>query len=61
MLFLDCYGRLFGWEHMRYLLLPLGDYLKKDFQLGPAAVAWGTTTDGSVFEFKIKEGTYFRN
>uniref|UniRef100_U9TQW9 Uncharacterized protein n=1 Tax=Rhizophagus irregularis (strain DAOM 181602 / DAOM 197198 / MUCL 43194) TaxID=747089 RepID=U9TQW9_RHIID len=69
----DCYGRLFGWEHMRYLLLPLGDYLKKDFQLGPAAVAWGTTTDGSVFEFKIKEGrcfifhifsvkgTYFRN
>lgn len=36
MLFLDCYGRLFKWDQMEYMLLPLGDYLKKDFQLDPA-------------------------
>jgi hypothetical protein len=55
MLFLDCYGRLFEWDHMQYLLLPLGDYFKKDFQLNPA-VAW--LTEGSVFEIKIREGRY---
>ena len=53
MLFLDCYGRLFEWDHMEYLLSPLGDYLKEDFQLDPA-VAWGIA-DGFVFEFKIKQ------
>ncbi|CAG8666218.1 15898_t:CDS:2, partial [Funneliformis caledonium] len=53
MLFLDCYGRLFEWNHMEYLLLPLGDYLKKDFQLDPA-VAWGTA-DGFVFEIRIRQ------
>src|SRR4051794_31419893 len=55
MLFLDCYGCLFEWDEMRYLLLPLGDYLEKDFQLNPA-VAWKTA--GFVFEIKIRQSRY---
>ncbi|CAG8627584.1 2401_t:CDS:2, partial [Funneliformis mosseae] len=54
MLFLDCYSCLFEWNHMEYLLLLLGDYLKKNFQLDPA-VAWGTA-DGFVFEIRIRQG-----
>ncbi|GES79168.1 hypothetical protein GLOIN_2v1488187 [Rhizophagus clarus] len=53
MFFLDCYCRLFEWDHMQYLLFPLGDYLKKDFQINPAVV-WDAV-DEFVFEIKIKE------
>uniref|UniRef100_U9SZM7 Uncharacterized protein n=2 Tax=Rhizophagus irregularis TaxID=588596 RepID=U9SZM7_RHIID len=53
MLFLDCYGRLFEWDHMQYLLFPLGDYLKKDFQINPA-IAWKAAGE-FVFEIKTRE------
>ncbi|PKY48988.1 hypothetical protein RhiirA4_464766 [Rhizophagus irregularis] len=56
MLFLDCYGRLFEWDHMQYLLFPLGDYLKKDFQINPV-VAWKAAGE-FVFEIKTREGQY---
>ncbi|CAB4401507.1 unnamed protein product [Rhizophagus irregularis] len=52
-LFLDCYGRLFEWDHMQYLLFPLGDYLKKDFQINPA-IAWKAAGE-FVFEIKTRE------
>jgi hypothetical protein len=53
-LFVDCYGRLFKWDSMEFLLWPLGNYLK-DSRLR-LDVAWGISgrngNDGVLFEVK---------
>jgi len=49
-LFLDCYGRMFYWDYMDFLLWPLGNYLEHD--LDKPRVAWGVEFDGTITEFE---------
>ncbi|CAG8493418.1 6432_t:CDS:2, partial [Paraglomus brasilianum] len=51
MLFLDCYGRIFDWDHINFLLWPLGNYLENKLD-EHKNVAW-SVENGSVTEFKI--------
>ncbi|RIA86493.1 hypothetical protein C1645_856067 [Glomus cerebriforme] len=50
MLFLDCYGRMFEWDHINLLLWPLGNYLENK-----PRVAWGVEFDGTITEFEVDE------
>ncbi|CAG8744052.1 1963_t:CDS:2 [Rhizophagus irregularis] len=40
MLFLDCYGRIFDWDHINFLLWSLGNYFENRLD-EPKNVAWG--------------------
>ncbi|RIA82792.1 hypothetical protein C1645_834799 [Glomus cerebriforme] len=47
-LFLDCYGRIFDWDVINFLLWPLGNYLKNK-----PKVAWGIEYNGTITEFEV--------
>jgi hypothetical protein len=51
MLFLDCYGRIFDWDHINFLLWPLGNYLENKLD-EPKNVAWGVS-NGIITEFEV--------
>ncbi|RIA87076.1 hypothetical protein C1645_855031 [Glomus cerebriforme] len=49
-LFLDCYGRMFDWDHINLLLWPLGNYL--EYKLNKPRVAWVVEFNGTITEFE---------
>ncbi|CAG8722405.1 15744_t:CDS:2 [Gigaspora rosea] len=50
-LFLDCYGRMFIWESMCYVLWMLGDYWNEATKTGGQR-KWGLETDWTVVKFE---------
>ncbi|CAG8592688.1 10786_t:CDS:2 [Paraglomus brasilianum] len=52
MLFLDCYGRIFDWDHINFFLWPVGNYLENKLD-EPKNVAWNVGDDGSITELKV--------
>ncbi|RHZ59859.1 hypothetical protein Glove_360g20 [Diversispora epigaea] len=50
-LFLDCYGRVFIWESMCYVLWMLGDYWNEATKTGGQR-KWGLETDWTVVKFE---------
>ncbi|CAI2185449.1 9295_t:CDS:2 [Funneliformis geosporum] len=55
MLFLDCYGRIFDWDHINFLLWPLGNYLEHKLH-EHKNMAWSAGLNGTITEFEV--GTY---
>ncbi|CAB4380933.1 unnamed protein product [Rhizophagus irregularis] len=51
MLFLDCYGRIFDWDHINFLLWSLGNYFENRLD-EPKDVAWGVG-NGTITEFEV--------
>jgi hypothetical protein len=51
MLFLDCYGRIFDWNHINCLLWPLGNYFENRLD-EPKNVAWGVGNE-TITEFEV--------
>ncbi|PKK65756.1 hypothetical protein RhiirC2_785695 [Rhizophagus irregularis] len=54
MIFTDCYGRVFDWDSMNYILWFLGDYfeiISKGFET--SRIAWCVLGDGTVYELDI--------
>ncbi|CAG8705608.1 12437_t:CDS:2, partial [Funneliformis caledonium] len=48
MLFIDCYGRIFEWDFINFLLWPLGNYLEDK-----PRVAWGVEFNGTITAFEV--------
>lgn len=56
MLFLDCYGRMFDWDTINFLLWPLGNYLENKLNKPKNnQVVWALEFDGTITEFEVDE------
>ncbi|RIA98049.1 hypothetical protein C1645_813274 [Glomus cerebriforme] len=55
MLFFDCYGRIFDWDAMSFVLWPIGEYSEIIAgKSNTSQMVWGVEFDGTISEFEYE-------